>query len=509
MARARAGQQPDKESEKDDDDDEAEGGDEGEESEEGEEEEGEAGEEDESEGEEEDGDESEGEELSIDQDTGRIIVGGTVNYATRVFDDALRMSDAARLVADCTTVFTAREAGEEGEYSAGSTFFVPADAAPKTALELLALQIFRYHARDAAFDPARSGAEWWTQVIETEADIAWHWDRDYDLQDGQGIQIHPHLATVTYVNVGGAPTVVLERASPLLAADSLEGEVAACTACAPRVGRHLSFDGRMLHGAPSSVLDAAPPAPPAAVKPASKLASKRAKPAVSKPAVSKPAVPVRVTFLVNLWLNHTPGGAAPLPTAVGAKLQPAASSEAPEIAFSPEREVSVLELPAAAPAKPLRWSFGDPARRHQPTCTRTAHALHMHVHTHFAHALHTPCACHTCTRPHESICRDQHMHMHMSAHAHACTCTARTCACSYSLWHLWLQARRLRLELPWPEALRFPQAQARIAAPLDLCIDAFRRRIAARIPACLPARVHTLRLRTYPPTHLRVLFMHA
>ena len=393
MARARAGQQPDKESEKDDDDDEAEGGDEGEESEEGEEEEGEAGEEDESEGEEEDGDESEGEELSIDQDTGRIIVGGTVNDATRVFDDALRMSDAARLVADCTTVFTAREAGEEGEYSAGSTFFVPADAAPKTALELLALQIFRYHARDAAFDPARSGAEWWTQVIETEADIAWHWDRDYDLQDGQGIQIHPHLATVTYVNVGGAPTVVLERASPLLAADSLEGEVAACTACAPRVGRHLSFDGRMLHGAPSSVLDAAPPAPPAAVKPASKLASKRAKPAVSRPAVSrpavpKPAVPVRVTFLVNLWLNHTPGGAAPLPTAVGAKLQPAASSEAPEIAFSPEREVSVLELPAAAPAKPLRWSFGDPARRHQPTCTRTAHALHMHMHMHMPMHMH-------------------------------------------------------------------------------------------------------------------------
>ena len=433
MARARAGQQPDKESEKDNDDDgEAEGGNEGEESEEGEEEEGEAGEEDESEGEEEDGDESEeGEELSIDQDTGRIIVGGTVNYATRVFDDALRMSDAARLVADCTTVFTAREAGEEGEYSAGSTFFVPADAAPKTALELLALQIFRHHARDAAFDPARSGAEWWTQVIETEADIAWHWDRDYDLQDGQGIQIHPHLATVTYVNVGGAPTVVLERASPLLAADSLEGEVAACTACSPRVGRHLSFDGRMLHGAPSSVLDAAPAAPPAAVKPASKLASKRAKPAVPKPAVPKPAVPkpavpVRVTFLVNLWLNHTPGGAAPLPSAVGAKLQPAASSGAPEIAFSPEREVSVLELPAAAPAKPLRWSFGDPARRHRPTCTRTAHALHMHVHTHFAHALHTPCACHTCTRPmtrsaatNTCTCTCLHMHMHMHMHMHS------------------------------------------------------------------------------------------
>ena len=280
MARkTRAGQQqPEQESEKANEGEEAEGGSEGEESEEGEE--SQESEEGESEGESEEESE-EGEELSIDQDTGRIIAGGTVNYATRVFDNAVRVSDA--LLADCKTVFTARETGEEGEYSAGSTFFVRADAAPKTALELLALQIFRFHTRDAVFDPARSGAEWWTQVIETEADIAWHWDRDYDLQDAQGIQIHPHLATVTYVNAGGAPTVVLARASPLLASASLEGEVGACTACSPRVGRHLSFDGRMLHGAPSSLLE-----PPATTKLAtSKLAT--AKPATAEPPTAKPA----------------------------------------------------------------------------------------------------------------------------------------------------------------------------------------------------------------------------
>jgi len=196
----------------------------------------------------------------------------------------------------------------------------------------------------AAFDAARSGAEWWTQVIETDADIAWHWDRDYDLQDGQGIQIHPHIATVTYVNAGGAPTVVLERPSPLLATDPLESDVASCTACSPRVGRHLSFDGRMLHGAPSTVLARPLATPPAT---ASSRVSKRV------------AVPKRITFLVNVWLNHVPGGAVPLPAAVGAKLQRATHSGA----FSTEREVTVLELPAAAPTRPLRWSFGDPARR--------------------------------------------------------------------------------------------------------------------------------------------------
>ena len=391
MARkTRAGkQQPEQEREQHNEGEEAEGGSEGEDSEEGEEgeeseegeegeesEEGEKGEESEESEEGESEEESEeGEELSIDQDTGRIIAGGTVNYATRVFDNAVRVSDA--LLADCKTVFTARETGEEGEYSAGSTFFVRADAAPKTALELLALQIFRFHTRDAVFDPARSGAEWWTQVIETEADIAWHWDRDYDLQDAQGIQIHPHLATVTYVNAGGAPTVVLARASPLLASASLEGEVGACTACSPRVGRHLSFDGRMLHGAPSSVLE-----PPAT-----------AKLATAKPATAEPAVPLRVTFLVNLWLNHAPGGAAPLPAAVRAKLRPAAPATSNgEVAFSQreitEVEIAQLDLPARAaakggkaaakPLKPLRWSFGDPARG--ATTARALHLAYAHMH---------------------------------------------------------------------------------------------------------------------------------
>lgn len=98
-----------------------------------------------------------------------------------------------------------------------------------------------------------------------------------------------------------------------------------------------------------------------------------------------------------------------------------------------------------------------------------------------------------------------HMHMHSTyMHMHSTYMRMQLQPTA----DIWLQARRLCLELPWPEALRFPQAQARTAAPLDLCIDALRRCIAARIPACLPARVHTC-LRTYRPTRLRVLLVHA
>ena len=91
--------------------------------------------------------------------------------------------------------------------------------------------------------------------------------------------LHPHLATVTYLTEGGGPTIVLERASPLMADESACGPVRKAEAAFPQVGRHICFDGRMLHGAPS---DIARPGGPR---------SKR-----------------RVTFLVNVWLNHVPWG---------------------------------------------------------------------------------------------------------------------------------------------------------------------------------------------------------
>lgn len=52
---------------------------------------------------------------------------------------------------------------------------MPADATPRTVLESMALHIFRFHTRAATFDAKSSGAEWWTQVIDGDDDIGWHW----------------------------------------------------------------------------------------------------------------------------------------------------------------------------------------------------------------------------------------------------------------------------------------------------------------------------------------------
>ena len=153
------------------------------------------------------------------------------------------------------------------------------------------------------YDAATSGAEWWTQTIEPADEIGLHWDRDYDMQADQGLLIHPHVATVTYLcaPATSAPTVVLDAISPLLASESPCGPLPRAVACYPAAGRHLCFDGRKLHGA---MLD---------------LAMRREKPAGAK-AKGTPAKPKRITFLVNVWFNHVPWGAEPLPVGVANKL---------------------------------------------------------------------------------------------------------------------------------------------------------------------------------------------
>ena len=248
---------------------------------------------------------SEEEELQVDTD-GRLAVGGRLDYTTRCFDGALRLTDAEAdaLRRDCGVAFTARAAARTDEYSAGSTFWVGADATPKTRIERLALDIFHHHARDAVYRADCSGAEWWTHVLDVDdAEIGFHWDRDYDLEADQGLYIHPHVATVTYLSHDGAPTLVTSHASPLLASEPLTADhVDEAVASWPRLGRHLVFDGRLLHGAPASL--AAPPP-----------AGGRGKGAARSEAPRK-----RISFLVNVWLNHTPWGAAPMPQPMTAQL---------------------------------------------------------------------------------------------------------------------------------------------------------------------------------------------
>lgn len=177
------------------------------------------------------------------------------------------------------------------------TFWLGAQDEPRCLLEKLAKDIFMYHVHNlnASFADMNScGCEWWIQVRpsanlkrinshsqEAHLGIQFHWDKDETLRDATGVFVHPHLSTVTYLTDKGAPTIIFDDSMP----DELlfTKEIKEAYISWPRMGKHLVFDGRFLHGAPSNLI--------------SEVESNA----------------VRVTFLVNIWLHHKPLGVEPIP----------------------------------------------------------------------------------------------------------------------------------------------------------------------------------------------------
>ncbi|KAL1526734.1 hypothetical protein AB1Y20_015430 [Prymnesium parvum] len=206
----------------------------------------------------------------------------------RVFDRLLSLRPAAlhALRRECLLASWPLAAG---------SFWLHHAQPPRGPLEALARRIFELHTDSAALDrEATAGAEWWANVSRSEAmargggygDIAFHFDKDEGAHEAHGLIIHPVLSTVTYLSDSGAPTVVVSDATV-----SPVGEYSACRMSAhlvpPRVGRHLRFDGRLLHGAPRSIL------PPAGEEAGSYE---------------------RVTFCVNIWVGHKPRRCGPFTT---------------------------------------------------------------------------------------------------------------------------------------------------------------------------------------------------
>jgi hypothetical protein len=222
----------------------------------------------------------------------------------------------SKIYEDCQTVFTARTKDDSEAYSIGCTYFVPAVMKPRCALENLALKIFHEHTKDlpkGCFIKEESGSEWWTLVLDAEPpdpdvqgsdddhdEVGMHFDADYGLEDqAPGLLLHPRVATVTYLSNFGAPTIVLERKSPPInQTEILEGDIHRGWLSSPNLGKHIAFDGSLLHGAPAAFF---PGIKPFATDP-DKRSSKRQKRDTNSEALQGK----RITFLVNIWLNHCP-----------------------------------------------------------------------------------------------------------------------------------------------------------------------------------------------------------
>ena len=256
---------------------------------------------------------------------------------------ALDDDDARRaLLADCDEAFTARAATKrKGPYSSGETYWLAADAEPRCALERLAKHVFDAHVGDAVerfvanessaqpFDASRSGAEWWTQVVDIDDEIGVHWDKDYGLEPS-GLNVHPQIGTVTYFSSFGAPTLMARKPTPMFFSESVAGafedlqtdysdrehmcfferraglpDHASANAFLsfPAFGKHVAFDGRWLHGA----------LPELSRKTERASEGDDENDGEDEKNPTSSTTTKRVTFLVNVWLNHVPSTATPLP----------------------------------------------------------------------------------------------------------------------------------------------------------------------------------------------------
>ena len=200
-------------------------------------------------------------------------------------------------------------------------------------LERLALRILEQHTDAFGLDRNLYGAEWWVQVkpvfsgeeepasssssisssrpssqqpeeipvssseyqtgsVDEAVDL--HYDKDEALAESFGIGAFPLLSTVTYLTEtkpASPPTVIFSRIYEQVQEESISQMFVSH----PRRGKHLVFDGRLLHGAPSH--------------PGLRRKSDKEGP-------SSPADPMRVTFLVNIWKKSKPAGVEPLPATI-------------------------------------------------------------------------------------------------------------------------------------------------------------------------------------------------
>eukprot|EP00597_Dinobryon_sp_UTEXLB2267_P001096 CAMPEP_0170070370 /NCGR_PEP_ID=MMETSP0019_2-20121128/8686_1 /TAXON_ID=98059 /ORGANISM="Dinobryon sp., Strain UTEXLB2267" /LENGTH=363 /DNA_ID=CAMNT_0010278629 /DNA_START=356 /DNA_END=1447 /DNA_ORIENTATION=+ len=200
------------------------------------------------------------------------------------------------------------------------TFWISHNQSPRCALESIAKQIYDFHTSSASqFDHLTSGLEWWVQLKDpkqttdeyqstSSAGIDLHYDKDEELASTFGIGIFPQISTITYLSEPPngtenvfAPTIIVDVNHSI----PLETSIRKCFVSHPRVGKHLAFDGSLLHGAPSVLSHV--------LKDNEHNSFNETNYSSSSSSSSSDSSQFRVTLLVNIWLNYHPLHIFPLP----------------------------------------------------------------------------------------------------------------------------------------------------------------------------------------------------
>ncbi len=178
---------------------------------------------------------------------------------------------------------------------------------PRNILEKYALDIFHYHTQNTTYNNEISGAEYWVQIKHNEADegIDLHYDKDEEIASMFELGIFPQISTVTYLsNSMKTPTIVYQKTND---DNNISEEILNCWLSFPCLNKHISFDGRYLHGAPA-------------------ILNQYIHSSNSSSSSSSSSSNVRITFLVNIWLNHHPYNINPMSNDVMRMMQSSSSS---------------------------------------------------------------------------------------------------------------------------------------------------------------------------------------
>jgi len=202
-------------------------------------------------------------------------------------------------------------------------------------LELLARKIYRHHISLYSLSSQSSllssgvegGAEWWVQVkhptTNCKSTVDLHYDKDEVLAETFGLGSFPTLSTVTYLtdSLDNVPTIIF----PHTYHDEEERTIGSMALSIPKLGKHVVFDGRLLHGAPyhSSLLR------PSTTTVTTNRQQQRQcddNKIVSEGGVnnnnhnddnySSSSSSLRVTFLVNIWTCRKPSNVHVLPASI-------------------------------------------------------------------------------------------------------------------------------------------------------------------------------------------------
>jgi len=180
--------------------------------------------------------------------------------------------------------------------------------------------------------------------------------------------IHPHISTVTYLTSIGSPTMALNyRIHPLdgswITPDTIQDTQAFISW--PKCGKHFSFDGRYLHAAPPDLMEKG-------------LFQKQIEVPSSvtdeQEMTRRTRRHRRVTFLVNIWLNHKPFNVEEFPESMIDKLSKNDTS-LPNILFDvsgfktddslKKHLVSIADEDFANANEQFSWSMGGDSSTEQ------------------------------------------------------------------------------------------------------------------------------------------------